>query len=160
MKKLFYLALASFVTISAILPISQSEARNFNQNPVDIVDDVKREANKKLSNDIQNTDLDVVTSKYNECELGLSWRYPIARTLCSIKANIKDYLQYIIYIGLAAATIFIIRNWFKIVTSSNREKELESFKNNLLYIVIWVVLLTGFYYIIDIFVSIVNLIAE
>jgi 4-hydroxybenzoate polyprenyltransferase len=64
------------------------------------------------------------------------------------------------YVGLTAATILLIRNWFKIVTSTDREKQVGVFKKNLLYIVIWVVLLIWFYYIIDIFVSVVNLVTD
>ena len=77
-----------------------------------------------------------------------------------MKAHINDYLQYVTYFWLTAATIFLIRNWFKIVTSQNREKEIESFKKRFIYLVIWVVLLVSFYIIIDIFVSIVNLVLE
>jgi hypothetical protein len=105
--------------------------------------------------------LDVVTSKYSECYwIAPDSRFTITRTLCSIKANIKDYLQYVMYIGLTAATILLIWNWFKIVTASDQGKQIWEFKKNLIYIVIWVLLLIWFYYIIDIFVSVVNLVAE
>ena len=146
---------------SVALPLFQAQAWNFGNNTTSILDEVYKEANEDVWKEVQNTDLDVVTSKYSECEwIAPSGKFPITRTLCSIKANMKDYIQYVVYFGLAAATIFLIRNGFNIVTSSDREKELWKFKKNLLYIVIWVVLLTGFYYVIDIFVSVVNLIAE
>jgi 4-hydroxybenzoate polyprenyltransferase len=64
------------------------------------------------------------------------------------------------FIGLTAATILLIRNWFLIVKSTDREKQIWVFKKNLLYIVIWVFLLIWFYYIIDIFVSVVNIVTE
>jgi hypothetical protein len=46
------------------------------------------------------------------------------------------------------------------VTASDRGKQMSEFKKNFIYIIIWVVLLISFYYIIDVFVSFVNLIAE
>ena len=122
---------------------------------------LRPEANDNPATRIQNTDLDVVTSKISECDwIAPDSRFTLTRTLCSIKANIKDYLQYVMYIGLAAATILLIWNWFKIVTASDQWKQIGEFKKNLIYIVIWVVLLIWFYYIIDIFVSVVNLVAE
>jgi hypothetical protein len=83
----------------------------------------------------------------------------LTKTFCSIKLAIKWYLQYIIYIWLAWATIFIIRNWFRIVTSTDREAQMKKFKTNMINLIIWVILLTSFYIILDVFVSVVNFIA-
>jgi hypothetical protein len=69
-------------------------------------------------------------------------------------------MQYAIYFWLTAATIFLIRNGFKIVTSQDREKEINAFKKRFMYVVIGVVLLVSFYIIIDIFVSVVNLVLQ
>lgn len=119
---------------------------------------MNHKANDNPATRIQKTDLDAVTSHHPECEwIAPDSRFTLTRTLCSIKANIKDYLQYVMYIGLTAATILLIRNWFKIVTALEQWKQIGK---NLIYIVIWVVLLIWFYYIIDIFVSVVNLVAE
>lgn len=160
MKKLFYWVLLS-ISVFAILPISGVKSEwNFEKNPVGIVDQVKTEANKKTSNDIQNTDLDRVTSKTDKCDISVDSRFTLTRTLCYIQANIKDYLQYVMWFGLTAATILLIRNWFKIVTATDREKQISSFKQSLLYITIWVVLLIWFYYIIELFVSVVNVVTE
>ena len=164
MKKLLYLTLAVFIILSTILPISKSEAkqtngRNFDQNPVKLVDQVKYNANKENSNKVQNTDLDNITS--NSCaELSLDGRFTITRTLCSLKTLSKDYIQYVMYIWLALATIFLIRNGFKIVTSPDREKQIGVFKKNLWYTIVWVVLLIWFYYIVELFVSVVNIVTE
>lgn len=110
----------------------------------------------------QNTDLEKVNSvaACADLWLGADSNYTITKTLCYIKAHINDYMQYVIYIWLTAATIFLIRNGFKIVTSQDREKEVNAFKKRFMYLVIWVVLLVSFYIVIDIFVSIVNLILE
>lgn len=135
--------------------------RGLTDNPVKMLDYVYGKANENVSNEVQNTDLDVVSSKTSVCDwIAPDMTFSITRTLCSIKQAAKDYLQYVVYFGLAAATFFLIRNGFKIVTSSDREKQISAFKKNLLYIIVWIVLLIGFYYIIDIFVSLVNMIAE
>ena len=136
-------------------------ARNFNNSPVSILDEVNRKANKDYSNEVQNTDLDSVTSK--ACaELWTDSRFSISRTLCYLKSSqwIGDYLQYVLYIWLTAATIILIRNGFQLVVASDKWAQIKTFKKNLINIIIWVVLLTGFYYLIDIFVSVVNLITE
>lgn len=159
MKKYYIL----FIWIFALLfPISFSSSYNWFQNPTNLVQDIKYEANKDKSQQIQNTEYDAVTSKDTACLSEVNWdgRMSITRTLCSLKNLSRDYLQYVMYIGLTAATIFIIRNWFKIVTSSDREKQMWTFKKNMLYLVIWITLLIWFYYIIDLFVSVVNLVAE
>lgn len=159
MKKIFGMLVlfSMFVWMS----VQQTFAWNFENGAVWILDSVNDEANKKVFSEVQNTDLDVVTSKSSDCDwIAPGTRFTITRTMCSIKANMKDYIQYVMYFGLAAATFFLIRNGFKIVTSSDREKQISAFKKNLWYIVIWVLLLTWFYYVIDIFVSVVNLIVE
>ena len=57
-----------------------------------------------------------------------------------------------------AATIFIIRNWFKIVTATDKEAQIKKFTSNMLHLAIWVILLTSFYFILEAFVSVVNFI--
>lgn len=129
------------------------------QDPVRIMGEVKNKANQ--GGVVQRTDLDVISSKADTCDwMTPDSRFTLTRTLCSVKENIKDYLQYVMYIWLSAATIFLIWNWFKIVTSTDRAKQMQTFKKNLIYIVIWVVLLTWFYYMIDIFVGVVNVLTD
>jgi uncharacterized RDD family membrane protein YckC len=90
----------------------------------------------------------------------LDSRFTFTRTLCYIKNNIWSYLQYIMYIWLTAATILLIWNWFKLVTSQDREKEMKNFSKNLVYIIIWITLLLWFYYFIDIYVWVINLFSD
>jgi hypothetical protein len=47
-----------------------------------------------------------------------------------------------------------------LVTASDRSKQFGVFKKNMMYIIIWVILLVAFYYILDIYISMVNLVAE
>ena len=131
----------------------------FEESPVNVLDSFYSQANKNSSDRVQNTELDNVNSTYCN-ELSVDRRFSISRTLCNIKMNLGDYLQYFLYVGLTAATILLIWNGFKLVTSSDRDKQMTTFKKNLIYIIIWVVLLVAFYFIIDVFVSVVNLVAE
>jgi hypothetical protein len=80
--------------------------------------------------------------------------------LCYIKNNVWSYLQYVMYFWLTLATILLIVNWFKLVTSQDREKEMKAFTKNLIYIIVWVTLLLWFYYFIDIYVWIINLFSD
>lgn len=168
MKK-FYLVIASLVLLwwmffSGVYaqfawtePEDSSKWITDSSNPVDLVKKVYRQANDDWSK-VQKTALDSVSSKYCD-DLYLEGKFTIARTLCNIKFNIKWYLQYIMYIWLAGATIFIIRNWFKLVTATDKEWQMKTFKKNMINLVIWVLLLTCFYFILDVFVSVVNFIA-
>lgn len=176
MKKILYSFLSIFILFSTISPICfaqeedkdvDSSADEFSQwqvvsrqllTPTSMVDSIYWNANWNKSNQVQYTEYDVITSRVDLCATGRDGRFTITRTLCNLRELSKDYLQYVMYIWLTAATILLIRNWFKIVTSTDREKEISNFKNNLKYIVIWVFLLIWFYYIINLFVAIVNLI--
>jgi len=165
MKKI----LCSFVVIliSSLLIIwpNKAEAKkssndwDFNKSPVEILATVKKNANAKKSEEVQKTQLDDTTSKWCK-DIGTDSRFTFTRTLCYVKNNMWSYLQYIMFIWLTVATILIIRNGFKLVTSSDREKQMTTFKKNLVYIIIWVVLLTWFYYFIDIYVWIINLFSD
>ncbi len=185
MKKIFYLFLSIFILFGTISPIclAQSEwwgwawwgwawwdwkdsnithtqwpaARKFvEHNPVRLLDAIYVEVNGYKGDEVQNTQFDMVSYRWNCADS----RFTISNTLCSLKQLSGNYLQYLMYIWLTAATILIIRNWFMLVTSPDREKQFGKFKKNITYIVIWVILLIWFYYIIDFFVSIVNLITK
>ena len=183
MKKILYLFLSLFIFVGSISHVCLAQAakpagewnwgwnwqnnevehtkwpaaRKFvEHNPVRLLDAIYVDANGYKGDEVQNTQFDMVSYHW--------WcaptQYTISNTLCSLKSLSKSYLQYLMYIWLTAATILIIRNWFMLVTSKDREKQFQTFKKNISYIVIWVILLVWFYYIIDFFVSIVNLIAK
>ena len=163
MKKIWYLFMwifAAFVSSFLIPNIANAQTdRDFSQKPEKILETVKNNANKKKSEEVQKTQLDETTSK--KCsDIGTDSRFTFTRTLCYIKNNSWSYLQYIMFIWLTAATILIIWNWFKLVTSPDREKQMSAFKKNLIYITIWVTLLLGFYYFLDIYVWIINLFSD
>ena len=131
----------------------------FDNGPVKILEEIEYNANKYKSKEVQDTKLNHVTSRACD-ELWVLSSFTLTRTLCYIKNNISSYLQYFMYIWLTVATIIIIRNWFLLVTSSDREKQMWTFKKNMKYLVIWIILITCIYFILDVFVSIVNFMTE
>jgi len=165
-RKFSYLFLVLFVMVNLTLPVSEIQAQSkwptdwdWSKNPVEILDTVKRNANAEKSEEVQNTQWDDVTSRY--ClDLDSNSNFTITRTLCYLKNNSWNYLQYIMYAWLTLATILIIRNWFKLVTSPDREKQMTTFKKNILYITIWITLLLWFYYFLDIYVWVINLFSD
>ena len=137
--------------------ISYMDAWWFDVWPVGFLDNLVDKANED-SDGVQNTAIDPVTSNGSSC-----WkdsRYTFSNTLCWIRDNLYHYLQYAVYIWLAVATILIIWNSFRLVVSKDNQKEFDSFKTNLINLGIWVILLVAFYFIIDLFVSVVNLLSE
>lgn len=182
MKKFLYLWLSLIVIVSSVfsITVAQNGENEYNQdanqqnqtvtqdsnnnwdwvvsNPMDMLDSIKHDANKRRSDEVQNTKLDNTISECDEVWVWL-W-FTITKTICNIKKNIHSYLQYAVFAWLTLATIFIIRNGFQLVTSSDRGKQMWTFKNNIIHIIIWVVLLISFYYILDIFVTLVNFVTE
>lgn len=100
----------------------------------------------------QDTALDNVDPK----EWRFDSQYVIANTLDSLRKNIYPYMQWILYIWLAAATILIIITGWQLVVSLqsgyDTKKAIERLKN----IGIWVWVLTGFYFILRIFMAVLT----
>lgn len=168
MKKILYsciilwislVVMSFFSTVQATWQKSEPTEWHFNQNPVKVLDTVKWNANKYKSEEVQNSQWNSATSKWCR-DIWVDSRFTFTRTLCYLKNNSWNYLQYVMFIWLTSATILIIRSWFKLVTSSDRAKEISTFKKNLLYLVVWIVLLTWFYYLIDIFIGVINLFTD
>jgi len=148
-----------FILVVSVLPVFQTQAWDWEKSPVKILQDVKDAANAHEGDKVQDTQLDDTTSRWCT-DIGLDSRYTLTRTLCYIKNNSWSYLQYVLFTWLTLATIFIIWNGFMLVTSSNREKQISTFKTNLIYTVVWITLLLWFYYFIDIYVWIINLFTD
>lgn len=167
MKKIFNLLMVVIIFCASILTIVQAqwtvewdEWKVDKSKPTDLLYRVHYEANDEAGTKVQVTPLNKVSSKLgSHCDIAITdKRFTLTKTFCSIKYYIRWYLQYIMYIWLAGATIFIIRNWFLIVTAADKEKQMWTFKKNMKNLIIWVILLTSFYFILDVFVSVVNFI--
>ncbi|MDR0607386.1 MAG: hypothetical protein LBG52_03350 [Candidatus Peribacteria bacterium] len=123
-------------------------------DPIGLLDAVVDKANEEHR--IQETKLDRV-GEGNGGGFSGNPQYRLTNTLEYLKNNIDPYLQRIVFIGLAIATILLIYNGFIMTTNVLHGKgELSKVKDNFIWIGIGVVILTGFYYLIDIVVAVIN----
>ncbi len=148
--------IALFIIVcSLFLPLvgfAQDNSRwKYSGNPIQILDAVVSEANDDYK--IQQTALDAATDKQG----AYASQYKIANTLDRFRNNINPYLQWAVYIWLSAAVILLIYNGFLMVTNAvHKEWETAKIKKNIINIVIGVIILTWFYFIIRLTVSIIN----
>lgn len=149
MKKIL---LASFLLLSTFIGISYAASWwTPESDPFQVLEAVKDKANEDYK--IQETALDQITDE----TWPYSRQYKIANTLDYIRQNIYPYLQRVVYIWLVAAVILIIYNGFLMVTNwVHNQWDMTKIKKNLVNIVIWVILLTGFYFILRLMVAIIT----
>ena len=166
MRKFIHLFIVAFALMTLISSFTQAqwiikweEWIAEDKSPMELLDRIQYEANDEAGTPVQVTPLNNVSAEHSICDISVDKTFTLTRTFCSIKYYIKGYLQYIVYIWLVAATIFIIRNWFRLVTAPDKEKFMTDFKKNITNINIWVILQTSFYFILEAFVSVVNFIA-
>jgi len=129
---------------------AQSDSRwKYGNNPTAILNEVNYKANANGSYAIQETALDGIDA-WNS-------RDRIYQTLDDIRDKISPYLQWMVYIGLSAAVILLIYNWFLMVTGGLHDSwKFEKLKGNMINIGIWVLLLTWFYSVLKLIMALVN----
>ncbi len=151
MKKLILVAIMLGYSLP-LFSFAQSDSRGkYGEDPIQILDNVVSEANDEYK--IQQTALDTATDK----EWAYASQYKIANTLDRFRNNINPYLQRTVYIWLSVAVILLIYNGFLMVTNAvHKEWEVAKIKKNIINIIIGVIILTGFYFIIRLTVSIIN----
>lgn len=121
-----------------------------NARPQDIVDDIVAHEDS----DIIKTKLDQVTKTQGAFH---NANYPglkIASTLDQVREHIAPYLQWVAYLALAWATSLIIYNGLRLVLSPLSPDEAAKVKSRMTYIVLGVLLVTGFYFILKIILAI------
>ena len=130
-------------------PISWSQ---YGSTPSDIVESIADMANEENATEVQDTRLNNI----NNTPSGGIWkRYQISNTfiwLTKDKDGLAPYIQWTIYIWMVAATILLAWNWFLLVTG----RKINDAKENIKYIVLWVIIMTGFYVVIAIVTAILN----
>ena len=152
MKYLVLVTSFLLLGVSAVLFADDVSRAGYGGSPTAILDTVVYKANKEYR--IQETQLDWITSK---AETYSTQSHPLTNTLYYVKNRIHPYLQRILYIGLAAATVLLIYNGFLLVTNAVHESgEFSKIKTNLIHIGIGVIILTGFYFLIDLIVAVVS----
>lgn len=151
MKKIILAIIVLCYTLP-LFSFAQTDSRGqYWEDPIQILDNVVKDANDEYK--IQQTALDSATDK----QWAYASQYKMANTLDRFRNNINPYLQRAVYIGLSVAVILLIYNGLLMVTNAvHKEGETAKIKKNIINIVIGVVILTGFYFIIKLAVSIIN----
>ncbi len=152
MKK-FWIAcfLLAFLSMPLLSFAQQWSWGVYGQDPITILDRVVKSSNEEYK--IQQTALDSATDK----QWGYQSQYKIANTLDWLRTNIAPYLQRVVYLGLSVAVILLIYNGFLMVTNAlHNEWDIAKVKKRFIYILVGVLLLTGFYFLIKLTVSIIN----
>lgn len=108
-------ALLVFSVSFIALPTAQASWINEKTTPTEVLNYIVDGANKNSSTRVQNTKFDQINNR--EASVG-GTQFKITSTLAWIKANIRHYLQWVVFIGLIGATILLIRNGFRLVTNS------------------------------------------
>lgn len=132
--------------------IAQNNSRwSWGSSPNDILDNIADKANNQY--DLQDSPLERV----NERQWWYPIQYRIANTLDSIRVNLAIYIQWIVFLWLAMATIWLIYIWFLMVTNGvANEWTIEKIKPRIIGIVVGVLLVTWFYAILRLFTAIVT----
>lgn len=102
---------------------------------------------------VQETAMDWI----NDQEGWYERSYKISNTLDYVRKNLDPYLQWAIYAGLVLATIWIIYVWFLIVTNAiHKQWDWTKVKTSIIHILLWVFLLSWFYFIIKMVVALIT----
>lgn len=122
-------------------------------DPMQIFNTFVDDASDEWNYNIHETALDWVTN--------YQWRYDssykIANTLDYIRNNMDPYIQRAIYAGLVLAVVALIYLWFLLVTGwLHKEWDWSKIKSKVMYVVIGVLLLSGFYFIIKLMVALIT----
>jgi len=120
-------------------------------SPEAILNNITNKANQQY--DIQDSPLERV----NERQWGYPMQYRITNTLDSIRVNIAIYIQWIVFVGLALATIGFIYIGFLMVTNPvSNEWTIDKIKTRMIGIVIGVLLITWFYALLRLFTALLT----
>ena len=153
MKKISVLVVLFCVFVAPSFGFAQQTTSrwSYGDSPIKVLDRVVDQANQDYK--IQQTALNGAT----DTQWAYQSQYKIANTLDRFKNNINPYLQWAVYIWLSVAVILLIYNGFLMVTNSlHKEWDFAKVQKRVMYIVIWIILLTWFYFIIKLAVSIIN----
>lgn len=116
-----------------------------NRWPDEILDDIVDHG----KSDIVKTKLDSVTNMQE-----FNPENKVSGTLESVRENISFYLQRVVYIALSGAVLLIIYNGLRLVVSPVSAEEASAIKTRMIYIALWILLVTWFYFVLKILLSI------
>ena len=135
-----------WIFLNPVVYIYAQSRDGYGTTPLEVLNTVVDNADTK---DIIETELD----KVNNTQIYGS-KFKIAGTLESVRTNSAIYLQRIAFIWLTAAAMLIIYNGILLMTSPLSPEQAGKVKQKIIYIILWLLVLTWFYYLIKILLSI------
>lgn len=148
MKKLFLWFLIGTILVTSCNASDSIEW--FWSTPLEVLDAVVEKGNE--GNPIQDTKLNTISKE----KWSFDSKNRISNTLDAIRQWVSPYLQRAMYIGLSIAVILIIINGRKLVMTPLEGDQFNAVKTSITNIVLWVLILTWFYFIIQITLSILE----
>lgn len=124
----------------------------FTTTPEQFLDTIVEKVNK-WSENITQSHLDQINSN----EWDYDSQYQVTNTLDALRKRLVPYIQWIVFLWLSWAVFAIIYLWSQLVWASLSWKDemVSQVKNTLTNVVVWVLWLTGFYFIMKLLLSIV-----
>jgi hypothetical protein len=118
----------------------------YSSNPEKILDQVINKADTHK--------VDTALNRVNDLEWGYETQFQIANTLDSIRLRLPVYIQWLVFLALVSGAMLIMYNGFLLVTSPLSSIELWTIQKRIIYISAGVALVSWFYYIMRITLSI------
>lgn len=153
MRILFYCVITCLLgwCFGLALASTRQEYEGEHVTPTKILEDIVWKANGDLHDQSQI----IVTKLDKTTNTKEYWaENKLSGTLESVRVNISYYLQWIAYLALAGAGTLIIYNGLMLVISPMSPDQAGKVKNRILYIVAWVLLVTGFYFVLKILLAV------
>ena len=147
-----YICLVSLSYTSLISAADTIQVPDFNTSPEEFLDRMAQCIDK--GNDrITQSHLDTIHHNEWDFEDG----YQISNTLDALRKRLVPYIQRAVYLGLAWAVIVLVILWFKLVLASleGNNQLAEKLTSTLKSLIVWLVWLTGFYFILKLALSVI-----
>lgn len=143
-----------FVRVGILIFFLFSWASVLAQDRGQVWSDPKDVLNYIIPNDTTSDIIETELDKVDRVQWSFQERYRLANTLDSIRINIAIYLQWLAFALLVIWTSLIIYNWLRLVLAPLDPEEAWKIRQRLIYIIAWLLVGTGFYYLINIVLSV------
>lgn len=154
MLKIIKITIFSFVMLSFFSISFAQHWRRWSRgsDPLQIFENIVDEANE-WQYAIQETALDWVS----DLEWWYAREFKVSNTLDYIRKNLDPYMQWAVYVWLVLATVALIYSGFLLVTHwVHKQWDWTKVKTNIMYALLWVLLLSWFYFIIKVMVALIT----
>ncbi len=154
-KPIITICAVSIFCFATIVSADRQGRGSIGSNPSDIFTYYAGQVNEDRIQDNALNDISPVQWQYAS-------EYRITNMLDAIRLQITPYIQWIMYLWLSIAVILIVYNGFLMVTNSINgwAGDTSTIKTNLTNIAIGVVLLCGFYVIIQVILAIIEYLTQ